>query len=435
MISARRLWPALFIVTACKTIGSPLITPTFPVVGEGQDRADRGQDQEMSLSRALEVRGLWVVRFSMTNESRVRQMVLQASEAGFNTLILQVRGRADAYYQSELEPKGQAIDGPDDFDPLALAIEEGHRRGMAVHAWVNTHLVWGPAAPPTSVDHLVNANPEWLAVPRGLSEELFSLDPRDPEFVPALIQYAANRPATVEGIYTSPSHPEVRERILAVWLDLLNRYDLDGIHFDYIRFPSEEFDYSRGALERFQDWVRSRLGAARLAELERTVGRDPFAFVNNLPSEWAEFRRIQITSLVRDIYGEIKARKPQVTVSAAVVADSQVAYGTRFQDWHSWLSDGIIDIAVPMAYTRDRERFQSFVRTARAAAGSRERVWAGVGSYMNTPEGTLEQIELARSEDVGGVVLFSYDWATGEGRGDPDNPFLQRIGREGFQSR
>ncbi|MCH2459996.1 MAG: hypothetical protein MK239_02990, partial [Gemmatimonadetes bacterium] len=87
----------------------------------------------MSLSRALEVRGLWVVRFSMTIESRVRQMVLEASEAGFNTLILQVRGRADAYYQSELEPKGQAIDGPDDFAPLALAIEEGHRRGMAVH--------------------------------------------------------------------------------------------------------------------------------------------------------------------------------------------------------------------------------------------------------------------------------------------------------------
>ena len=54
---------------------------------------------------------------------------------------------------------------------------------------------------------------------------------------------------------------------------------------------------------------------------------------------------------------------------------------------------------------------------------------------MNTAEGTLEQIELARSEDVGGIILFSYDWATGEGRGDPDDPFLQKVGRESFSFR
>lgn len=436
MTSARGLWVIAFTLTGCTTIGpSPLLIPTFPADDREQHQVGGRPVHALTLPRAPEVRGLWVVRFTMTNESRVRRMVEEAAEAGFNTLIVQVRGRGDAFYQSELEPKGQAIDGPDDFDPLALVIEEAHRRGIAVHAWVNTHLVWGPAAPPESIDHLVNAHPEWLAVPRDLSEELFNLDPSDPRFVPALRQYAADRPTTVEGIYTSPSHPEVRERILAIWVGLLERYDLDGIHFDYIRFPSAEFDYSRGALERFQAWVRVRLGVARLAELDRSVGSDPFVFVKNLPSEWADFRRLQITSLVDDIYRGVKARKPQVTVSAAVVADFEVAYGTRFQDWQSWLSDGIIDIAVPMAYTRDRDRFQSFVRMARAAAGSRQRVWAGLGSYMNTAEGTLEQIELARSEDVGGIILFSYDWATGEGRGDPDDPFLQKVGRESFNFR
>ena len=433
MTGARGLWIAALIWAGCTTVGpSPLSTPTLPTDGGNRQRIGSGPDEDLTLPRLSEVRGLWVTRFTMTSESRVRQMVVQAADAGFNTLIVQVRGRGDAFYQSELEPKGQAIDGPDDFDPLALAIEEGHRRGMAVHAWVNTHLVWGPANPPESVDHLVNAHPGWLAVPRDLSEELFNLDPSDPEFVPVLRRYAVDRPATVEGIYTSPSHPEVRERVLAVWMDLLDRYDLDGIHFDYIRFPSAEFDYSRGALERFQVWVRPRLRAARLAELDQAVGRDPFIFVHDLSTEWAEFRRVQITNLVGDIYREVKDRKPWVIVSAAVVADSEVAYGGRFQDWHSWLSDGILDIAVPMAYTRDKEQFQSLVRMARAAAGSRERVWAGVGSYMNTTQGTLEQIGLARGEDIGGVILFSYDWATGEGLGDPDDPFLQKIGREGF---
>jgi len=305
---------------------------------------------------------------------------------------------------------------------------------MAVHAWVNTHLVWGSATLPSSPYHLVNEHPEWLAVPQYLARDLIHVDPRDPRFVAGLRQYAADRPETVEGIYTSPSHPEVRERIFAVWMDLVSRYDLDGIHFDYIRFPSPDYDYSHGALQRFRAWVEPRVPAARLRDLQRVVLSDPLAFATALPTEWDEFRRTQITSLVRDIYTAVKARRPELVVSAAVVADAQAAYGHRYQDWRSWLADGILDIAVPMAYTPDNGTFRAQVRTARDAAGSRERVWAGIGAYMNTVDGTLNKIDVARAEDAGGVVLFSYDWAVGEGIGDAADPFLDRVGRERFGS-
>lgn len=324
------------------------------------------------------------------------------------------------------------MQGPPGFDPLALAIEEGHRRGMAVHAWVNTHLVWGPADPPESPEHIVNARPDWLAVPRVLANELFGMDPHDPRFVAALRRYAAERPATVEGIFTSPSHPEVRARVYAVWMDLLERYDLDGIHFDYIRFPSAEFDYSRGALERFRDWVAPHLAPTRSAQLAAAAAHDPFAFVSALPEEWDEFRRTQITGLVAEIYAGVKARRPELVVSAAVVPDPDAAHDTRFQDWQAWLRDGILDVAVPMAYTADNGRFRSLVRAARSAAGGSGRVWAGVGAYMNTVEGTLDKIDVARAEGAGGVVLFSYDWAAGAGRGDARDPFLVQVGRERF---
>jgi uncharacterized lipoprotein YddW (UPF0748 family) len=358
-------------------------------------------------------------------------MVLDAAAAGFNTLIVQVRGRGDAFYRSDLEPRAETVQGPPDFDPLATAIREGHLRGMAVHAWVNTHLVWGPATLPVSPRHLVNEHPEWLAVPQHLARELIHVDPRAPSFVGALRQYAADRPETLEGIYTSPSHPEVRARMLAVWVDLASRYDLDGIHFDYIRFPSRDFDYSRGALERFQAWVTPRIPGARLNDLQRLVASDPLAFAIGLPTEWDEFRREQITSLVRDIYTQVKALRPEAVVSAAVVADVQTAYGHRFQDWQSWLADGILDVAVPMAYTPNDGTFGTQVRAAREAAGSRERVWAGIGAYMNTVAGTLDKIDLARAADAGGVVLFSYDWAVSEG-GDASDPFLEHVGRERF---
>jgi len=361
-------------------------------------------------------------------------MVVQAAASGFNTLIVQVRGRGDAFYLSSLEPRAESLQGPPDFDPLALTIQEAHRRGMAVHAWVNTHLVWGPVAPPRSPVHLVNANPEWLAVPRALARDLHGADPRAPDFFEALRRYAAERPQTVEGIYTSPSHPEVRARVLAVWMDLLERYDLDGIHFDYIRYPSADFDYSRGALDQFRSWVAYRIGNERLAELDRAAAYDPLAFTTGLPLEWDEFRRDQITSLVSDIYGQAKALRPDLMISAAVVAEPETAFGVRFQDWQRWLADGILDIAVPMAYTPDDGRFQALVRSARRAAGNRERVWAGIGAYLDSTQGTLSKIDLARAEGAGGVVLFSYDWAVGEGRGNPADPLLRRLGRERFGS-
>lgn len=379
-----------------------------------------------------EVRALWVVRYTMTSAEAIRTMIRDAETAGINTLIVQVRGRADAFYRSGIEPRGESIREGGGFDPLSLTIEEAHARGMAVHAWVNTHLVWGPTTLPESPEHLVNAHPDWLAVPRALGGELAGVDPFDDRFVARLIRYASDNPSTVEGVYTSPSHPAVQDRVHAVWLDLATRYDLDGIHFDYIRFPSAQYDYSVGALERFRLWSRGRVSEARWAELDAAYARDLFGFVDGEPELWADFRRDHVTRLVQRIRSDVKAIRPRLVVSAAVIADPELAWGDRFQDWRGWLRDGLIDVAVPMAYTPDATRFENLVRAARDAAGAPERVWAGIGAYMNTADGTLGMIDIARSEGAGGVVLFSYDWAAGEGQGDPADPLLTRIGRARF---
>jgi uncharacterized lipoprotein YddW (UPF0748 family) len=87
-------------------------------------------------TRIAEVRALWVVRTTLTSPAAVRTMVGDAWQGGFNTLLVQVRGRGDAYYLSSLEPRAAALaDQPRDFDPLALVLEEAHARGMTVHAW------------------------------------------------------------------------------------------------------------------------------------------------------------------------------------------------------------------------------------------------------------------------------------------------------------
>lgn len=378
-----------------------------------------------------EVRAMWVVRFTLAREETVRTMIDDAASAGINTLLVQVRGRADAFYDSSLEPRGESMAG-DDFDPLALTIELAHARGIAVHAWVNTHLVWGPAALPEDPRHLLHTHPDWLAVPRELGVELAPVDPFEPRFVESLIRYAAENPGTVEGVYTSPSHPEVQDRVHQIWLDLANRYELDGIHFDYIRFPSARYDYSIGALERFRLWLRGAVPPSRFQQLDAAYEADLYAMVDGEPELWADFRRMHVTRLVERINTDLKALRPRLTISAAVIADTDLALDDRFQDWPEWLERGLIDVAVPMAYTPDLRRFRDLVADARAATPNERRVWAGIGAYMNETDGTVRMIDVARSASFGGVVLFSYDWTVGEGRGDGPVSYLQRIGEARF---
>ena len=384
------------------------------------------------LRRYAEVRALWVVRTALGSAEQVRAMVAEADASGFNTLLVQVRGRGDALYASAYEPRAESL--PDDlsFDPLKVAIDDAHARGMAVHAWVNTHLVWGPVDPPRSPAHLVNAHPDWLAVPRSLGRELYHQDPHTIDYLARLIDYAAANVPKLEGLFTSPSHPAVQRHLQQVWLDLAGNYDLDGIHFDYVRFPSPNFDYSRGALERFRAWVEPRLSAARFRELAAAAEQDPYAMVDALSEHWDVFRRDSVTDLVRGIYEAVKALRPDLVVSAAVLADQRKAREERYQAWTAWLADGIIDVAVPMAYTADTELFHNWIASARVTAGKRERLWAGIGAYLNPVDTTLRQIDFARRERVGGVVVFAY----GAAASTPPEPgalaSLERIGRQAF---
>ena len=121
-----------------------------------------------------------------------------------------------------------------------------------------------------------------------------------------------------------------------------------------------------------------------------------------------------------------------MVVSAAVFANQDDAFRHRYQDWPSWLEEGILDVAAPMAYTVDNDRFQRFVRAGRKAAGPRVRLWAGIGAYLDTENGTMEKIDLARSEGAGGVILFSYDWAMTDGSPSGGASLLERIGRAKF---
>jgi len=350
-----------------------------------------------------EVRALWVVRSSLTSPAAIRTIVAQARDNGYNTLIVQVRGRGELFCAGGLEPRASELAGqPAEFDPLEQIVREGHAAGLQVHAWINAMFVWSRPQPPACPDHIVHAHPDWLMVNR------------------------AGRKVAIgdkDGLFTCPSHPEVRQHLHDVVLDVARRYDVDGIQFDFIRYPGADYCYCMGCLTRFKREANRALPPALRASLARRPGR--LVYPQVLSRRWAAWRREQITSLVRWISRDLKALRPSLIVSADVIAwggynpdfHESAAYATVGQDWYGWLREGILDVAVPMTYQTSTAAFRRWVRGVRRDL-PKATVWFGIGAYLCSPRGSAAQIAEARAAGAAGWSLFSYSAVTREGRDD-----------------
>ena len=358
--------------------------------------------------RSVEVRALWVQRGTLASARSIIAAVDAAKHGGFNTLIVQVRGRGDAYYDSRYEPRPAVLaNQPAVFDPLHLMLERAHGAGLKVHAWINVNLV-SDADPPADRSHIVFAHPEWLMVPRPLAEDLHRMNPRNPRYLRRLSEFVRARSDRVEGIFLSPIHKGAADHVTKIVGDIASRYDVDGIHLDYIRFPNDEFDYSPRALEEFRADVASRMtGAERREYASRARGR-PLFYTEMFPQGWQEFRRARLTALLTRIRSIVKARRPGAMLTAAVFPDSNDAANRRFQNWAGWLESGLLDAICPMAYTTDPAIFRTQIANVEHLAG-RHPVWAGIGAYQLSPSATVQNIRAARQLGAEGIVLFSYD--------------------------
>ncbi|HET6456801.1 MAG TPA: family 10 glycosylhydrolase [Armatimonadota bacterium] len=356
-----------------------------------------------------EARAIWVVRWDLASPEQVKQAVKYAKDNNFNILVVQVRGRGDAFYKSNFEPRSEYLEGqPLDFDPLALYVEEGHKAGLQIHAWLNTHYTWGSGDPPKSPDHIVNKHPEWLM--KNSANEV-----------------TLNPVGQSEGAYTCPSNPEVKEHVRNCFLDVVRNYDVDGINFDYVRYPSGDYCYCDGCLARFKAEIVKELPPERIAALEST--NDRLAFVQAFPSRWDDWRRKQVTDLVGQVYRRAKDIKPKIVVSADVFPDFDDASNHRFQDWKLWMKMGIMDVLMPMAYTTNTDTFVKQIQDAVSNSNGRH-VYGGIGQWQIPVESAIEKILKAREIGAQGINLFAYGPATKDGT---DDEYLRRMKEAVFQ--
>ncbi|MHB0913170.1 MAG: glycoside hydrolase family 10 protein [Armatimonadota bacterium] len=322
-----------------------------------------------------EFRGLWVHnwRHGLLSPAEVAETVRWAEKCNINALVVQVRRIGDAYYNSSLEPRAANIEAGPEYDPLACVIESA--KGMQVHAWVNLCRVAGEKAP-TDPGHIANLHPEWLS------------------------KNASGVANTGEGLFLDPGVPEVREYLAKIVGEIAEKYPIDGVMLDYVRYPGRDWGYNEIAVAAFNK------------EYGLTGKPAPD------DARWCEWRREQVTEMVRAIRWELDRVKPGIPLSAATVAWGSCpedftrtsAYRALFQDWRTWMREGLIDANMPMNYKDPADQkssawFSDWVRGAKRWSYGRP-VYCGLMVY--TPSGAVSQIKQARSAGADGVVGFAF---------------------------
>jgi uncharacterized lipoprotein YddW (UPF0748 family) len=355
---------------------------------------------------------MWVVRDSMTSPEKVRNVVALAKRYGFNTLFVQVRGRGDAFYNSQYEPRAEELAGQAaDFDPLALVVSEGHRAGLEVHAWMNTFFVWHRPRRPWSSEHVVNQHPEWLV--QDMQGHTTMTEQSD-----------------CEGAFLDPALPEVRDYTRKVFLDVATHYAVDGIHFDYVRFPSDRFSFADRDLGLFRDWLTPQISAADAAYADSRLDGSRLAWYYLFPEQWRIWRESVVTATVKSIADEVHRVRPGMIVSAAVFPNYRVASRDKGQDWHRWLAMGALDAACPMAYNRSTTLVGAQIRDAVAASAGKPIV-GGIGAWQMSAGSAIAKAQLYRALGAGGINFFSYDGMTRDGQSDA---YLAKVAAYVFDS-
>lgn len=287
--------------------------------------------------------------------------------ARFNTVIFQTRLRGDVVYRSKTEPFSSILTGKSGtepgYDPLAFAVEECHKRSMECHAWM-------------------------VAIPLGSRKQMVSLGrngmvKRRPDICLAYKQE----------YFLNPGNPKTKEYLAGLVREVVENYDVDGIQLDYLRYPERA--------TRFPDRREyQRYGAGRSLE---------------------QWRRDNLTDIMRRVYQEVKRLKPWVKVSTCPVgkiSDTSRyssrgwnAYHTVYQDVQCWLAEGIQDQIYPMLYFRGNH-FYPFVLDWQEESRGRQ-VVPGLGIYFLHPkegnwklEEVIRQLNFTRTGGVAGQGFY-----------------------------
>jgi uncharacterized lipoprotein YddW (UPF0748 family) len=308
----------------------------------------------------------------LASRQRIDEAVAFAARSGARTLFVQVYRENKAWFASSVadEAPYRAALETAGGDPLAYLIERAHAKGIEVHAWMNLLSLGANGEAPLLKRHGTGILTTNRAEKRALADY------------------------RVDGQYfLEPGEPRVREALMTLLGELLSAYPaLDGVQFDYIRYPdwNPDYGYVPASLEAF---ARAGGGIAQ---------RDD-------PS-WQAWKRGRVTALVEALAGQARRLRPGIAVSTTALAPFSRAWHEGFQDWKGWVETGLVDFVTVMAYTPSPEAFDRYAADVRRQLGGLEKANLAVGAYamLDDPDAFLRQWRSCAAEAPRACVAFHY---------------------------
>ncbi len=295
----------------------------------------------------------------------------ELAAGGFNMVIPNMLWGGLAHYESDVLPRSSTLEKQG--DQIAQCVAAAHKHGIEVHVWkVNYNL---STAPRQFVEKLRKEGRTQVSV-RG--------EPVD---------------------WLCPSHPENFKLELESMLEVGRKYDVDGLHFDYIRYPDGDTCYCDGCRSRFEEQSGKKV-ADWPAECYKGARRE----------EHRTWRCRQITRLVEAVHREGKKLKPQLKISAAVFGAYPACRESVGQDWVAWIKAGYLDFVCPMDYTESDLAFSVLVSNQMKLVEGRTPVYPGIGATASrsalSPDQVVGQVYHARSLGAAGFTIFNLDRGT-----------------------
>ena len=338
---------------------------------------------------------LWVVRDALQSRKSIDDLINFASEKNINDLFVQVRGRGDALYKSQMIPRSQLLPS-NEFDPLSYLLQNIKGKGIKVHAWVNVYLIWSNRTMPIDKKHIIYNNEDWVDTieewPLNINRQLNRV----------------SRNNGGEGVFLAPNHPEVSNYLVSVFKEIIDNYEIDGLHLDYIRY--QDADYGRNPYA--------------IAKFKKDVGRDPNPWflemersnvasqrlIGNL-KQWNNAKRSSITNLVKEIKELINDTRPNIMLSAAVKPNLYVARERFLQEWDVWLAAGYVDWVVPMNYSPIMSDFSQNISVINDNFPKkyRDKIIMGIALYNQSSVDAAKKIKYSIEEKFVGISVFSYN--------------------------
>ena len=291
-------------------------------------------------------------------------------ENGFNAILPNMLWGGTAYYPSKVLPEYAEL--KEKGDQIAQCLAACKKYGVQCHVWkVNWNM--SSKAPQAFVDRMRK---------EGRVQKRFD--------------------GETKAEWLCPSHPENQALEVASMLEVARTYEVDGVHFDYIRYPDNSSCFCDGCRVRFE----SKLGHA-VEKWPDDTRKD-----EAVRAAWLDFRRSNIDAVVRQVAEEARKIRPGVQISAAVFRNWPIDRDGVGQDWKMWCENGWLDFVCPMDYVDSNISFRNMVTAQKEYAG-KARLYPGIGlSCWKDPQDAVkmaEQIAVVRELGVPGFTVFNYD--------------------------